>query len=66
MLIGGLAQLALLLALAKMVTGWTTLLVVGIATWTLFYIVRAIAGALSPEERELLARARRRLPSIGS
>ncbi len=59
------AQAALVLALGPRVTGWLGLLALGGAAWTSFYLVRAVASALTMEEEELLRRLANatRLPS---
>ena len=54
--LGGTVQAALVAALAPLITGWLGLVTVGAAAWASFYLVRAIAGTLTPEETQLLQR----------
>jgi O-antigen/teichoic acid export membrane protein len=61
MLVGCLVQLVCLYVLAELITTWWALLAAGALAWSAFYAVRAIVGALSPEEIQLLQRARQRL-----
>jgi O-antigen/teichoic acid export membrane protein len=56
LLLGVAAQLGLLVWLARSVASWPGLLVTAAAAWSVFYIVRAIVAALSPEETQLLQR----------
>jgi O-antigen/teichoic acid export membrane protein len=56
LLLGCAAQLGLLVWLAPTVDSWTSLLVTAAVAWSIFYIVRAIVAALSPEEAQLVQR----------
>jgi O-antigen/teichoic acid export membrane protein len=60
--LGAAAQLAFAYSLAGRVTGWASLVGIGAAAWAVFYAVRAIFRALSPEERAFIDRARAGLP----
>jgi O-antigen/teichoic acid export membrane protein len=54
--LGCAAQLGLLAWWGPSVASWTGLLVIAAVAWSVFYIVRAIVAALSPEETQLLQR----------
>jgi peptidoglycan biosynthesis protein MviN/MurJ (putative lipid II flippase) len=63
-LLGCLVQIPPLLWLSKYATSWAVLLAGGLVTWTLFYLARMALRILSPEEREMIAKARRRLGAL--
>ena len=56
LVVGCIAQVALVAALGPRVTGWLGLLALGAAAWASFYLVRAIVAMLTPEEEEFLQR----------
>jgi O-antigen/teichoic acid export membrane protein len=60
-LLGCLVQLAPLIWLSSNAASWAMLLGGGLFTWALFYLSRMALKILSPEERELISRAGRRL-----
>lgn len=55
-LLGCATQSTLLFWLGSGVTSWPGLLVTAAVAWSVFYILRAIVAALSPEEAQLLQR----------
>jgi O-antigen/teichoic acid export membrane protein len=57
-------QAALLAMLAPWSTDWWTLVTIGVATWSAFFIVRVIVSSQSPEERAMFLRIRQRLISL--
>lgn len=63
-LLGCLVQLAPLIWLSSNTASWAMLLGGGLFTWALFYLSRMALKILSPEERELIARAGRRLGTL--
>ena len=60
-LLGCFVQIAPLLWLSVNVSSWGMLVVGGLGTWALFYLSRMALKILSPEERDLVERLRRRL-----
>lgn len=63
-LLGCLVQLAPLLWLTRNAASWAVLLAGGLITWALFYLTRMALRILSPEERDLIERARRKLGAL--
>jgi O-antigen/teichoic acid export membrane protein len=56
LVVGCIAQVALLATLGPHVTGWLGLFALGAAAWATFYLVRTLAAMLTPEEEEFLQR----------
>ena len=56
LVVGCMAQVALVATLGPLVTGWLGLLALGAAAWASFYLVRTLAAMLTPEEEGLLHR----------
>lgn len=61
--LGVVTQIGVLFVLARLVTGWWSLALVGAAGWTAFFVVRVILQMLSPEEIRLLDRLRKIMTS---
>jgi O-antigen/teichoic acid export membrane protein len=63
LVLGCAVQAALIAALRATVTGWMTLLSLGVLAWASFYLTRMAMNALTPEEAGLIGRVRQLVSS---